>query len=99
MGKEQKYYTLSYLPFFSNCRGFGRTTPLWAVVEQMENCYWEDSPSEINMFNFGKMSIGDEWRAAVVECLLDEIPNVRAPIRRWFESVHGDVLFWMTAEA
>jgi hypothetical protein len=96
---NQKYYALSYLPFFSNCRGFGRTIPLWAAVEQMDNCEWSENPTAIGMLDFGKMSTGDMCRAAVVECLLDEVPNVRRPNRRWFESLAGDVLFLMTAQA
>ncbi|EER01866.1 plexin, putative [Perkinsus marinus ATCC 50983] len=35
---KRKTVWMSHLPFFSNCRGFGRVIPLWQVVEQGKNC-------------------------------------------------------------
>ncbi|CAD7965436.1 unnamed protein product [Amoebophrya sp. A25] len=35
--------TFGHLPYWSNCRGFGRTAPLWAILEQGTSCRWEET--------------------------------------------------------
>jgi len=90
---------ISHVPYFSNCRGFGRTAPLWAMLEQGGNCSWEDNPIDIALLDFGKRSKGDICNRTQIQCILDEVPNVKMSNPRWFESTSGTVLFYVTTEA
>ncbi|CAE8717038.1 unnamed protein product, partial [Polarella glacialis] len=90
--------TLPYLPYFSNCRGFGRTIPLWAITEQTKGCKYLPPGGEISLLDLGKGAAGDSCSLTEVECLLDEIPNVKMANPRWFETQTGYKLFDMTKE-
>jgi len=90
---------MSHLPYFSNCRGFGRTIPLWAMTELNQGCNWTSSAEEITLMSLGAEAVGDSCADASVECLLDEIPNVKMINDRWFEAQTGTLLFYMTRNA
>jgi len=87
---------IMHLPYFSNCRGFGRTTPFWQIVEQSSGCVWEDNPTVINLLSLGSEAQGDTCNPAQVECILDEPPNFPMPGDRWFEARTGSVIFHVT---
>jgi hypothetical protein len=35
---SRRRINLPYLPYFSNCRGYGNYIPLWALIEQHQRC-------------------------------------------------------------
>ena len=91
----------THLPFFSNCRGFGRAIPLWHAVETHPSCdqvSQEDTVS-VTEISFGGKSVGDTCSGVELECLVDEIPNSKQSIPRWFEAVTGVELFRISANA
>lgn len=50
-----------YLPYFSNCRGYGTTIPLWSLMEQHYNCELVNNEETFAMgaYKFGKAPIAD----------------------------------------
>eukprot|EP00913_Durusdinium_trenchii_P013300 g12483.t1 len=90
---DQEGLFLPYLPYFSNCRGFGRTIPLWSIIEQNQGCKWAPEGGEIGLLSLGSEAKGDSCSLTVVECVLDEVPQVKLQDERWFEAVTGDKLF------
>jgi len=90
---------LPYLPYFSNCRGFGRTIPLWAITEQNGGCQWAPVGGEIGLLSLGSQAMGDSCSFTQVDCILDEVPSVRLSNPRWFEAATGTRLFDVTKDA
>jgi len=97
--KSNSEILIPYLPYFSNCRGFGRTIPLWAITEQARGCKWAPEGGEIGLLSLGAQAKGDSCGITEVECLLDEIPNVKMGNPRWFEAKTGAKLFEVTKDA
>jgi hypothetical protein len=66
---------LPYVPYFSNCKGFGNFIPFWALLEQHHVC--ELIPKEetqyMNMFDFGGSPTADSCEEFTVECMYDEV--------------------------
>ncbi|CAJ1386138.1 unnamed protein product [Effrenium voratum] len=90
---------LPYLPYFSNCRGFGRTIPLWTITEQTRGCKWAPEGGEIGLLSLGSQAKGDSCSLTEVECILDEVPSVKLSNPRWFETATGAKLFEVTKES
>lgn len=100
----------TYIPYFSNCRGFGTVTPLWFLLEKHPNCV-QVSPKDtvaIGLLSFGVQSVGDACdyvaynsNAAPIQlaCMVDEIPNNKQPVSRWFESPTGTELFLISSSS
>ena len=89
----------THLPFFSNCRGYGRAIPLWHVVETSPGCTSVpvNETVAVSATSFGGKSIGDACPGIELECIVDEVPNDKQPIPRWFESPTGTELFTLSA--
>ena len=85
---------VTYLPYFSNCKGYGRYLPLWALLEQNEKCnlIQEEDTIYIKDFSFGVHAKGDNCQIEI-ECVYDE--DVKKPSNKkyWFEANTGDSLF------
>ncbi|KAF4647493.1 hypothetical protein FOZ61_004104 [Perkinsus olseni] len=106
---RRKTLWLSHLPFFSNCRGFGRAIPLWQVVEHGEKCRIvdEEDTVAIDRLSFGALASGDycgpsnDGSTAPIElsCVMDEIPNEKLLLPRWFEGQSGTILFYISRRA
>ena len=66
---------LPYLPYFSNCKGYGSTIPLWALMEQHFAC--ELVPNEetfwMTDFSFGLAPVADGCEEVIIQCVYDEI--------------------------
>lgn len=90
---------LPYLPYWSNCRGFGRTVPLWTITEQTQGCKWVPEGGEIGLLSLGSPAQGDSCSLTEVECILDEVPSVKLSNDRWFEASSGAKLFEVTKES
>jgi hypothetical protein len=89
---------MAHVPYFSNCRGFGRTPPLWTMVEQGKGCVWIDKAQPVSLLSIGQLATGDKCTGVPVECILDEVPNVKMTNPRWFEATTGSTLFYATTE-
>eukprot|EP00931_Biecheleriopsis_adriatica_P048079 TRINITY_DN27768_c0_g1_i1.p1 TRINITY_DN27768_c0_g1~~TRINITY_DN27768_c0_g1_i1.p1 ORF type:complete len:5619 (+),score=1069.33 TRINITY_DN27768_c0_g1_i1:1474-16857(+) len=96
--RDKQEIFLPYLPYFSNCRGFGRTVPLWAITEQQRGCKWVAAGGFIGLLDLGASAQGDSCSVTEVECILDEVPNVKMSNPRWFEAPTGTMLFEMTKD-
>jgi hypothetical protein len=94
--KDSLETLMGHLPYFSNCRGFGKTMPMWAVLEQTRGCTWEHSPTPIGLLSIGQEASGDKCSGQKIECILDETPNVKMTNPRWFEATTGSTLFHVT---
>ena len=67
---------MPHLPYFSNCRGFGRATPMWNLLEQGQSCVWDPEPTEVSIFSLGVDAKGDRESIEVV--LTRDIQQTRA---------------------
>jgi hypothetical protein len=95
---------LAHLPYFSNCRGFGRTTPLTAALEHGKDCTQVD-PSQtraIAELDGGASPQGDQCysretnQGVMLRCMLDEVPNNKMPMARWFEARKDSIMFYIS---
>lgn len=94
---------IPYLPYFSNCKGYGRTIPLWNLIEQDKGCDWspptEEDTSVITRLSLGRLAKGDSCRGIEMTCLMDEVPNNKMEGNRWFEAPSGTTLFYITRKS
>lgn len=91
---------MSYLPYFSNCQGYGDYIPFWALIEQHSACELV-SPEEtkyMQELSFGQVPTSDSCSDVVIECFYDEIPENSQPLPRWFEVEAGSTLFNLIKE-
>ena len=86
---------LPYLPYFSNCRGYGSIIPLWGLLEQHYAC--ELVPFEdtrwMRAYSFGERPHADACLDVLVNCIYDEAFLGQQPLPRWFEVADGTPLF------
>mmetsp|Transcript_30594 Transcript_30594/g.46929 ORF Transcript_30594/g.46929 Transcript_30594/m.46929 type:complete len:383 (-) Transcript_30594:3407-4555(-) len=86
---------LPYLPFFSNCRGYGNFIPFWSLMEQHYACTlvpYEDTES-MGTFSFGQYPTADTCEEAEIDCIYDEMFGGQQPLPRWFEAGGESPLF------
>ena len=92
---ESGTVNMPFLPFFSNCKGYGQHIPIWSIFEQHFNCTiipYEETLA-ISQFGFGKDARADSCALVKIDCLYDEIFAEKQPESRWFEITSGSVLF------
>jgi hypothetical protein len=90
---------MSQLPYFSNCRGYGVATPIWQILEQNAGCRWADNVLAVGELSLGAGAAGDTCDGTDLECILDEVPNVKMQTARWFEAPTGTLLFHVTKKS
>ena len=92
-GRQRLYQT--HLPYFSNCRGFGSAIPLWFVLENNPGCVNvpQNETVPVGVLSFRQAGVGDTCAAVAIECMVDEVPNDKQQVARWFESATGVELF------
>ena len=89
---------LTFIPYVSNCKGYGKYIPLWALLEQNEHCVLvnESDTVYISDFSFGKYAHGDTCDIEL-ECLFDEdVLRSEHPTKNWFHANKGEYLFSLT---
>lgn len=91
---------MPYLPYFSNCQGYGDYVPIWALIEQNSECTIVDRDETIFMteFSFGGSPDSDSCDEIIIKCAYDEIPSETAALPRWFEVEGGTPLFSLVVE-
>jgi hypothetical protein len=59
---------LPYLPYFSNCKGYGNIIPLWALMEQHHTCELVKNEETYAMtaYSFGQAPTADACEGAEV---------------------------------
>lgn len=91
---------LPYVPYFSNCKGYGNIIPFWSLMEQHYAC--ELVPREETLFmteySFGKAPTADTCEEVVVNCVYDEVFVGQQPLPRWFEVDAGVPLFEVSTD-
>ena len=91
----------THIPFLSNCRGYGSAIPLWHLVESpVAGCSLlpPDETVAIGVLSFRGKSVGDSCELRL-ECMVDEVPNNKQAVNRWFEAPTGSELFKISFEA
>ncbi len=83
---------MPYLPFFSNCKNYGKYITIFNLFEQHHGCKFisEEETKFITDFSFGQEAIGDNCKINI-DCLYDEDPNESNTY--WFNSQTGNYLF------
>lgn len=97
---QRPVLNVPYLPYFSNCQGYGDYIPIWAIMEQNSQCTIVDPTETIFMteFSFGGTPDSDTCEEIIIDCVYDEVPEEAPPLARWFEVDGGSTLFSLTIE-
>ena len=85
---------MTYIPFISNCKGYGRYIHLWSLLEQNSQCEIkpENETVFIKDFNFGVSAVGDNCNISL-ECIFDEDVKNISNNKFWFQTTTGFSLF------
>jgi hypothetical protein len=91
---------LPYLPYFSNCKGYGKFIPFWAVFETGSGCdlVAHDSTKPVEEFGFGSVPKADECKSVSFSCIYDETPDDNQQVPRWWEQPLGTSVFFITKQ-
>ena len=87
------YINLPYLPYFSNCVGYGKYIPFWALFEQNPGCILkgENETVYITDYSFGSTAFGDECDI-LINCAFDEDMEKNND-NFWWNAPNGFTLF------
>lgn len=91
---------LPYLPYFSNCKGFGKYIPFWAIFELNKGCDLVD-PSDTEPteeFGFGTTPKADQCMNIELSCIYDEVPDDNQQVPRWWEQPLGTSVFFLSRD-
>lgn len=91
---------LPYLPYFSNCKGYGKYIPFWALMEQNSACNLIPYNETVWMseYSFGKKPTADTCEEVQITCIYDEIIGTSQPLTRWFEVSAETSIFDITVD-
>lgn len=91
----EESYMVPYLPYFSNCKGYGGYIPIWALLELHSSCdlVSPDNTTYISSFDFGAQPSADSCSNITIECIYDEVPNNQEPLPRWWEQTFPSYVF------
>eukprot|EP00340_Litonotus_pictus_P013036 CAMPEP_0170539486 /NCGR_PEP_ID=MMETSP0209-20121228/103958_1 /TAXON_ID=665100 ORGANISM="Litonotus pictus, Strain P1" /NCGR_SAMPLE_ID=MMETSP0209 /ASSEMBLY_ACC=CAM_ASM_000301 /LENGTH=3449 /DNA_ID=CAMNT_0010841431 /DNA_START=2857 /DNA_END=13206 /DNA_ORIENTATION=+ len=98
---DSKFINIPYLPYFSNCEGYGKYIPLWALFEQNPQCNLmsvEDTKF-LTDTSFGKKAQGDNCELDI-KCIYDEEIdfNHLEESTTWFNTGPDTTLFSITVD-
>jgi len=94
--QERAAINLPYLPYFSNCKGYGQYIPIWGITEQNYECVLVEVNSTVYMseYSFRQAPKADSCFEVVVECVYDEVwSDDQESLTRWFEVDAETALF------
>ena len=77
---------LPYLPYFSNCKGYGNFIPFWSLMEQHHVCELIENFDTRWMaeFTFGARPRADSCEEVLINCVYEEVFVGQQPLSRWF---------------
>ena len=91
---------LPYLPYFSNCKGYGEAIHFWELFELAPECvlvpYNETVP--INQYSFGSYPKADKCTEVAISCIYDEVFADLQSNSRWFEVSADTVVMKLSKE-
>ena len=73
--RSRSRINLPYLPYFSDCRGYGSFIPFWALLEQHYSCAlvpYEET-RWMSAYSFGERPTADACSGLSVTCVYDEV--------------------------
>ena len=85
---------ITYIPYISNCKGYGKYLNLWSLLEQNKQCNLtkEEDTIYISDFSFGVKANGDSCDISL-DCIFDEDVNKPSNKKYWYQLTQEDVLF------
>ena len=94
---EDEQIGITYIPYISNCKGYGKYISLWGILEQHSNCSLvsEEDTIYIKDFSFGGNAKGDNCYIEL-DCIYDEEISSASNKNRWFEKDNTGILFSLT---
>ena len=94
---EDEQIGITYIPYISNCKGYGKYISLWGILEQNSNCSLisEEDTIYIKDFSFGGNAKGDNCYIEL-DCIYDEEISSASNKNRWFEKDNTGILFSLT---
>lgn len=90
---------IPYIPFISNCKGYGRYIYLWALLENHNDCILvsEENTIYLSDISFGKEAKGDTCNNVEINCIYDEVKETTNSINElWFNAPSETELFLIT---
>ncbi len=91
---------LPYLPYFSNCQGYGEAIHFWEIFELAPECvlvpYNETVP--IHQYSFGSYPKADTCSGISINCIYDEVFSDQQSSSRWFEVGASTMIMQMSKE-
>lgn len=94
--QDRDSINLPYLPYFSNCKGYGQYIPIWGITEQHYECVLVPVEETKFMYEyaFRQSPNADKCSQIVVQCVYDELWNDdQQSLTRWFEIGAEESLF------
>ena len=75
---------LPYLPYFSNCKGYGKYIPIWVPLELSGKCELipPESTKTVFPYAFGSHPVADTCEGVEIECVYDELIGDLQPVPR-----------------
>ena len=96
------FFALPYIPFFSNCDGYGSHISLSRLLEDHPDCLSvnQNDVVSINEFSFRNIPMNnDACHGISLHCNYEEeVKEARENIR-WYEASSGSALFYLTRDA
>ena len=67
--QEREAINLPYLPYFSNCKGYGQYIPIWGITEQHHECTLVDPVDTAFMheYSFRKAPVADSCPGVIIQ--------------------------------
>lgn len=91
---------IPFLPYFSNCKGYGEAIHLWELFELHPKCKLVpyNETKYISQFAFGSYPNADTCTDIEIGCTYDEIFVNMQSNPRWFEVPAGTTLMYISKE-
>ena len=91
---EDETIGITYIPYISNCKGYGKYINLWSLLEENKLCNLtkEEDTIFISDFSFGVKGNGDSCDITL-QCIYDEDVNKPSNKKYWYQLTQEDVLF------
>ena len=96
--EPRTHIMMPYLPFFSNCKGYGKYIPIFTLFEQHPNCvlYPKEETVPINPLGFGSFPVADTCENIKIECAYDENFDNPTDQTPWYALEASETVFYMS---
>jgi hypothetical protein len=92
-------YPLPYLPFFSNCRGYGSYVPIFDLFENPQYCSLVplEKTKIVSQTDFFKVAVSDECSSQLSCSFEEDVSKPSTNGVRWFDIKGNQVLFYLSS--